>query len=69
MEAGGFCANAGSTRSPIANASFTKMRANGCMDLFQGENASAANLVGRSVQVKANNVYKYETIRLVVQVI
>ncbi len=53
MGAGGFCGNAGSTRSPIANGSFTKMRARGCMDLFQGENVSAANLVGRSVPVKA----------------
>jgi len=60
--AGGFCAKAGSTRSPIAKASFRKLRDRGCMDLFQGENVSTANLVGQSLQVKVNNVYKYETI-------
>src|SRR5260370_40451876 len=61
LGAGGFCANPTGTRSPIASANSVKMRALGCIDLFQGENVSTANLVGQSVQVKANNVYKCET--------
>jgi hypothetical protein len=61
--AGGFCASTGGTRSPMASAR-TKMRGHECIGLFQGENVSAANLVGESVQVKVNNVYKSETTRL-----
>jgi hypothetical protein len=62
--AGGFCASAGGTRSPMASASRTKMRGHECIGLSQGENVPAANLVGESVQVKVNNVYKSETTRL-----
>ena len=67
--AGGFCANVGGTRSPMASASRTKMRGHECIGLSQGENVSAANLVGESVQVKVNNVYKCETTRLLASAI
>ena len=62
--AGGFCASAGGTRSPMASASRTKIGGHECIGLSQGEYVPAANLVGESVQVKVNNVYKSETTRL-----
>ena len=59
--AGGFCANAGDTRSPMASAGRANMRGHECIGLSRGENVSTANLVGESVQVKANNVYQWQT--------
>ena len=52
--AGGFCANATGTRSPIVSASSTKTRILGFTDLFLGRKVLKPNLVGKSVQVKAS---------------
>jgi hypothetical protein len=44
--AGGFCANATGTRSPIATASSTKIRMRGFTDLFLGRERLSRKFIG-----------------------